>query len=63
MVTRRPNLIIAISVVLASAILAIAVWVLAQSRDLRSVDTNRDRRPEAAGRAAARSRAASDGAV
>ena len=33
MVTRRPNLIIAISVVLASAILAIAVWVLAQMRD------------------------------
>ena len=33
MVTRRPNLIIAISGVLASAILAIAVWVLAQMHD------------------------------
>jgi diguanylate cyclase (GGDEF)-like protein len=33
MVTRRPNIVIAISIVLASAILAIAVWVLAQMRD------------------------------
>ncbi|WP_341313454.1 sensor domain-containing diguanylate cyclase [Paraburkholderia sp. IMGN_8] len=33
MVTRRPNILIAISIVLASAILAIAVWVLAQMRD------------------------------
>ncbi|WP_025597977.1 sensor domain-containing diguanylate cyclase [Burkholderia sp. WSM2230] len=33
MVTRRPNIIIAISGVLASAILAIAVWVLAQMHD------------------------------
>ncbi|MDR6469228.1 diguanylate cyclase (GGDEF)-like protein [Paraburkholderia graminis] len=33
MVTRRPNLIIAISGVLASAILALAVWVLAQMHD------------------------------
>lgn len=33
MVTRRPNLVIAISIVLASAILAIAVWVLSQMRD------------------------------
>ncbi|MFP3563913.1 diguanylate cyclase [Paraburkholderia sp. SIMBA_030] len=33
MVTRRPNIMIAISIVLASAILAIAVWVLAQMRD------------------------------
>lgn len=31
--TRRPNIVIAISIVLASAILAIAVWVLAQMRD------------------------------
>ncbi|CAB3661489.1 sensor domain-containing diguanylate cyclase [Paraburkholderia rhynchosiae] len=33
MVTRRPNFIIAISGILASAILAIAVWVLAQMHD------------------------------
>ncbi len=33
MVTRRPNIVIAISIVLASAMLAIAVWVLAQMRD------------------------------
>ncbi|MFM0741916.1 sensor domain-containing diguanylate cyclase [Paraburkholderia xenovorans] len=33
MVTHRPNIVIAISIVLASAILAIAVWVLAQMRD------------------------------
>ncbi len=33
MVTRRPNIVIAISIVLASMILAIAVWVLAQMRD------------------------------
>ncbi len=33
MVTSRPNIVIAISIVLASAILAIAVWVLAQMRD------------------------------
>lgn len=33
MVTRRPNILIAISIMLASAILAIAVWVLAQMRD------------------------------
>ena len=33
MVTRRPNIVIAISIVLASAILAIAVWLLAQMRD------------------------------
>ncbi|MEC5408788.1 diguanylate cyclase [Paraburkholderia sp. MPAMCS5] len=33
MVTRRPNFIIAISVVLAGAILAIALWVLAQMHD------------------------------
>ncbi|MGF6570272.1 diguanylate cyclase (GGDEF)-like protein [Paraburkholderia sp. GAS333] len=33
MVTRRPNIVIAISIVLAGAILAIAVWVLAQMRD------------------------------
>lgn len=33
MVTRRPNIVIAISIVLASAILAIAVWVLVQMRD------------------------------
>jgi diguanylate cyclase (GGDEF)-like protein len=33
MVTRRPNTVIAISLILASAILAIAVWVLAQMRD------------------------------
>jgi diguanylate cyclase (GGDEF)-like protein len=31
--TRRPNIVIAISIMLASAILAIAVWVLAQMRD------------------------------
>ncbi|MGF6902012.1 sensor domain-containing diguanylate cyclase [Paraburkholderia sp. GAS348] len=33
MVTRRPNIVIAISIVLAGAILAITVWVLAQMRD------------------------------
>ncbi|RDK04079.1 sensor domain-containing diguanylate cyclase [Paraburkholderia lacunae] len=33
MMTRRPNILIAVSIVLASAILAIAVWVLAQMRD------------------------------
>lgn len=33
MVTRRPNALIAISVVLAGAILAIAVWLLAQMRE------------------------------
>lgn len=33
MVTRRPNIVIAVSLILASAILAIAVWVLAQMRD------------------------------
>jgi diguanylate cyclase (GGDEF)-like protein len=33
MVTRRPNIVIAISIVLASAILSIAVWVLVQMRD------------------------------
>ena len=33
MVTRRPNIVIAISIVLASAILAIAVWLLAQMHD------------------------------
>ncbi|MBN3847036.1 GGDEF domain-containing protein, partial [Paraburkholderia sp. Ac-20342] len=33
MVTRRPNAVIAISIVLAGAILAIAVWLLAQMRD------------------------------
>ncbi|HYS62613.1 MAG TPA: sensor domain-containing diguanylate cyclase [Paraburkholderia sp.] len=33
MVTRRPNIVIAISIMLASAILAIAVWVLAQMHD------------------------------
>jgi diguanylate cyclase (GGDEF)-like protein len=33
MVTRRPNLVIAISIALAGAILAIAVWVLSQMRD------------------------------
>jgi hypothetical protein len=32
-VTRRPNIVIAISIVLASAILAIAVWLLAQMHD------------------------------
>jgi len=33
MVTRRPNIVIAISLALAGAILAIAIWVLAQMRD------------------------------
>ncbi|NML33339.1 sensor domain-containing diguanylate cyclase [Paraburkholderia antibiotica] len=33
MVTRRPNAVIAISIVLAGAILAIAVWLLAQMRE------------------------------
>lgn len=33
MVTRRPNIVILISIVLASAIFSIAVWVLAQMRD------------------------------
>jgi hypothetical protein len=33
MVTRRPQIAIAISIVLASAILAIAVWLLAQMHD------------------------------
>ena len=33
MVTRRPNVVIVISLVLAGAILAIAIWVLAQMRD------------------------------
>ncbi|SIT35147.1 Diguanylate cyclase [Paraburkholderia ribeironis] len=33
MVTHRPNIVIAISIVLASAILAIAVWLLAQMRE------------------------------
>lgn len=33
MVTRRPNIVIAISIVLASAILAIAIWLLAQMHE------------------------------
>src|ERR1700761_310949 len=33
MVTRRPNIVIAISLALAGAILAIAIWVLAQMRE------------------------------